>query len=112
MDVGPLYRDSLAEIERLIDAKKVVGEPILVEGTTLIPLFSIGFGFGAGGGTGEQGGQTGSGGGSGAGGGVKPVAVIIANAQGVRVERIGGGGLASLGEAIATVMKKAGEEED
>lgn len=110
MDVAPLHRESLAEIERLVDAKKVVGEPIVVQGTTLIPLLSIGFGFGAGGGTGEQGGQSGSGGGTGAGGGIKPVAVIVANAEGVRVERIGGGGLASLGEAIARAMEKNKEE--
>jgi uncharacterized spore protein YtfJ len=71
----------------------VVGEPITLNGTTIIPLLSLGFGFGAGGGSGKakeaQLGE-GSGGGTGVGGGVKPVAVIIVDKDGVRVEQLKG----------------------
>ena len=58
----------------------MVGEPITIGDSTLIPLISVGFGFGLGGGSGK--GETkqkgeGTAGGGGAGGGVKPIAVII-----------------------------------
>jgi len=51
-DVEQLVKMTLGEIERLLSTKAVVGEPIVVEGNTIIPLVSIGFGFGGGGGTG------------------------------------------------------------
>ena len=52
--VENLLKTTLGEIERLLTTKTVVGEPIEVEGNTIIPLISIGFGFGAGGGTGKE----------------------------------------------------------
>ena len=64
----------------MLSAERVVGEPIVVGGNTIIPLVSVGFGFGGGGGTGKggrSGKETGEGrgGGTGGGGGVKPVAL-------------------------------------
>ena len=49
--VKDVLKTSLEELERVLDTKTVVGEPIVIEGNTLIPLISIGFGFGAGGAT-------------------------------------------------------------
>ncbi|MEZ5399534.1 MAG: spore germination protein GerW family protein [Bryobacteraceae bacterium] len=88
-DIKEIAKTTIGEIERMINAKTVVGDPIQVEGATLIPLVSFGFGFGAGGGQGrnEKTGE-GDGGGTGGGGGVKPVAVIIASKDGVRVQPI------------------------
>jgi uncharacterized spore protein YtfJ len=101
-NVETLFKTAIGEIERMLSSKTVVGEPITVEGNTLIPLISLGFGFGAGGGTGKaKAGEEGTGGGTGGGGGVKPVALIIINAQGVRVEPVKGG--------AASVMEKAVE---
>lgn len=45
--VENLVKTTLGEIEKLLSTKTVVGEPITVSGTTLIPLVSLGFGFGA-----------------------------------------------------------------
>lgn len=102
--VETLLKTTLTEIERLLNSRTVVGEPIAVEGHTVIPLISIGFGFGAGGGSGrEQKTVSGEalGGGSGGGGGIKPVAIIVVDKNGVRVEPVKRG--------TATVVEKVGE---
>jgi len=88
-DVDRLFDKAVSEIERMLNTKTVVGEPISIEGNTLIPLVSVGFGFGVGGGKGtdpKRGSGTGSG--TGGGGGVKPVALIIINSDGVRLEKV------------------------
>lgn len=105
-DFENLFGKAIGEVERMLNTKTVVGEPITAEGHTLIPLVSVGFGFGVGGGEGNDPKKgAGSGGGTGAGGGVKPVALIIVNKDGVRVESVKGGA-ASLMEKIADVAGK------
>jgi uncharacterized spore protein YtfJ len=86
-DIRELVKSTLAEVERLLSTKAVVGEPMTVEGNVIIPLIAIGFGFG-GGGVSGRGMQRGEGGGSGVGGGgiVKPVGVVVVNKDGVKVE--------------------------
>ncbi|MDH3527240.1 MAG: spore germination protein GerW family protein [Gammaproteobacteria bacterium] len=111
-DIEKLFDKAVGEIERMLNTKTVVGEPITVEGNTLIPLVSVGFGFGVGGGQGTEPKKgSGQGGGTGGGGGVKPVALIIINADGVRVEPIKSGtasALEKIAEAIGkTVSAKA-----
>lgn len=106
-DVEKLFDKAVGEIERMLNTKTVVGEPITVEGNTLIPLVSVGFGFGAGGGQGtdpQKG--SGHGGGTGGGGGVKPLALVIINKDGVRVEPIKSGA-ASVLEKVAESVGKA-----
>lgn len=106
-DIDKLFDKAVSEIERMLNTKTVVGEPITVEGNTLIPLVSVGFGFGAGGGQGTDPRQgTGHGGGTGGGGGVKPVALIIINEEGVRIEPIKSGS-ASVLEKVAESIGKA-----
>jgi uncharacterized spore protein YtfJ len=106
-DIENLFDKAVAEIERMLNTKTVVGEPITIEGNTLIPLVSVGFGFGAGGGKGtEPNIGSGHGGGTGGGGGVKPVALIIINEEGVRVEPIKSG-TASVLEKVAETIGKA-----
>ncbi|MDH5485524.1 MAG: spore germination protein GerW family protein [Gammaproteobacteria bacterium] len=106
-NVENLFNTTITEIERMLNTKTVVGEPITVEGNTLIPLISVGFGFGAGGGEGTDPGKcAGTGGGTGGGGGVKPVALVIINKDGVRVEPIKSG-TASVLEKIAETIGKA-----
>jgi uncharacterized spore protein YtfJ len=91
----------------MLNTKTVVGEPITVEGNTLIPLVNVGFGFGVGTGRGTEPQKgAGQGGGTGGGGGVKPVALIIINADGVRVEPIKSG-TASVFEKVAETIGKA-----
>ena len=110
MDVEKLFGAAVNEIERMLNTKTVVGEPITVEGNTLIPLVSVGFGFGVGGGEGKDTGKcAGVGGGTGGGGGVKPVALIVVNSEGVRVEPIKGG-TASVLEKVAEVVGKVSSD--
>lgn len=101
-----LFDKTVAEIERMINTKTVVGEPIVVEGNTLIPLVNVGFGFGVGAGKGTEPRKgTGHGGGTGGGGGVKPVALIIINKDGVRVEPMKSGAASMLEKVAETVGK-------
>ena len=111
-DVENLVKTTLGEIEKMLSTKTVVGEPMTIEGNTLIPLISVGFGFGAGGGSGagmaKQKGE-GAGAGTGGGAGVKPVAVIIVNKEGVKVEPIMGGmatAIERVGEAVPKALEK------
>ena len=110
--VQKLLQTALGEIERLLNTKTVVGEPISVEGNTLIPLVSFGFGFGGGGGSGKAekvAPGEGLGAGTGGGGGIKPVAVIVINKDGVRVQPVKSGAanfLDKVGGVIGQVMDK------
>ena len=113
--VDGFVKTTVAEIERLLRARTVVGEPMTIEGATLIPLISVGFFFGAGAGSGKAEAKRkgeGAGGGTGAGGGVKPVAVVIIDKEGVRIEPIKGAlatALEKLGEAIPAMVQKCWE---
>ena len=103
-DIEKLFGTAVSEIERMLSTKTVVGDPITVEGNTLIPLISVGFGFGVGGGEGTDPGKcVGTGGGTGGGGGVKPVALIVINKDGVRVEPIKGGPASFLEQVAESV---------
>ena len=115
--VDRLLKSSTEEMERLLSSKSVVGEPINVNGYTVVPLLSVGFGFGAGGGTGkgkEGHGGEGYGGGTGGGGGVKPVAALIISPDGVKIEPVQGppSGLEKLGAAIGAALSKRSEKHD
>jgi len=109
-NVESLLKTALAEVEQMLNTNTVIGEPITIEGNTLIPLVSIGFGYAAGGGSGKgdepmKGEGTGTG--TGGGGGIRPVAIIIINKDGVRVEPIKSGtntAFEKIGEAIAKCM--------
>ena len=112
-DIENLFDKAVAEIERMLNTKTVVGEPITVEGNTLIPLVNVGFGFGVGGGQGTEPQKgSGHGGGTGGGGGVKPVALIIINKEGVRVEPIKSGTTSVLEKVAETIGKAASAKGD
>lgn len=112
-DVEQLFGTAINEIERMLNTKTVVGEPIKVEGNTLIPLVSVGFGFGGGGGEGSESGKhAGSGGGAGGGGGVKPVALVVINKDGVHVESIKGGTASILATIAESATKAKSEKAD
>ena len=100
MDVSKLFDTAVAELERMLSSKSVIGEPIKIDGTTIIPLVSLGVGFGAGGGEAPAGKSPG-GMGTGGGGGVKPVGVLIIDGSGVRLETIQKTGAASVLGKIA-----------
>ena len=115
-DIDRLLNDTVADIDKLLDAKHVVGDSMTIGDMTIIPLVAEGFGFGTGGGGGEGEGKQrhgeGRAEGTGGGGGVRPVAVIIVNPDGVKVVPVPGApsGLEKLGAAIGTALQKRGEE--
>ena len=107
VDTETLLKQSVGELDKLLKAQNVIGEPMTHGGVTVIPLVSFGFGFGAGGGTGkEAGGSAGTGGG----GGIRPVAVIVIDEEGTRVQSIRGASatiLETLGDAVGKVVERA-----
>ena len=110
-NIENLFDKSVSEIERMLNSKTVVGDSITVEGNTLIPLVNVGFGFGVGAGHGTEP-KKGSGGGgaTGGGGGVKPVALIVINQDGVRVEPIKTSTASVLEKVAETIGKSASEK--
>ena len=96
--VERLLKGTVEELEKLLNAKNVLGDPIEREGATIIPIVSYGFAFGAGGGADAK---KGEGGGTGGGGGIKPLGAIIVDKDGARVVGIHG--------AISTVAQMLGE---
>lgn len=112
-NIEALFDKAVGEIERMLNTKTVVGEPIKIESTTLIPLVTVGFGFGVGSGEGTESKKgSGHGGGTGGGGGVKPVALVIIDDDQVRVEPIKSGTASVLEKVAETVSKAASRSGD
>ena len=110
-DVERLLKGTVEELDKLLNAKNVMGDPIEREGATVIPIVSYGFGFGAGGNTG---GKTGAGSGTGAGGGIKPLGAIIFDENGARVEAVKGtvtNVAEVVGQAVSLAMDRAKKPE-
>jgi len=75
MSVEAIIRATVEDLQKLLSANNILGDPVEIEDKTLIPVVTYGFGFGGGGGDqGEKGGATGTG----SGGGVMPKALIVA----------------------------------
>ena len=115
-DVDQLLKATVEELDKLLNPKNVLGDPIERDGATVIPIVSYGFGFGAGGGEGGEGAKAGTGGGAGAGGGIKPLGAIIIDANGARVEAVKGA-MTSVAQAVADAAgrvmgAKAAAEDD
>jgi len=106
-DVNKLLKTAVEDIERVLNSKTVIGDPITVEGATIIPLVSIGFGFGAGGASRKPTSETEDvAGGTGAGGGVKPVAVVVVSKEGVKLQSLSGGSTFSIIEKVVDAVGK------
>ena len=109
-NVEPFLKNTVEELDRLLNAKNVLGDPIEKDGSTVIPIVSYGFGFGAGG---SSGGKSGDGGGTGGGGGIKPIGAIILDEKGARVEAIKGAisGLTDIvGDVAAQALDKSSKK--
>jgi len=89
-----MVQETLETFLDIADVSKVYAEPVEHEGTLVIPaaevVTSMGFGagFGAGGPFDDDGGGSGGGGGGGGQAHARPVAVIIVESNGVRVEPV------------------------
>lgn len=102
-NVERLLKGTVEELDRLLNAKNVLGDPIEKGSATVIPIVSYGFGFGAGGGTDAK---SGEGAGTGAGGGIKPLGAIIIDEDGARVESVQGA-MTTFAEVIGSTAKTA-----
>jgi uncharacterized spore protein YtfJ len=111
-----MVKTTISQIEKVLSSKTVVGEPITVGETTLIPLLSMGFGFGAAGGASKgDAKQSGDGltGGTGGAGGMRPIAIIVIDKDGVRIEPIKSSVAAAiekLGEKVPGVVEKIADK--
>lgn len=81
MVVEDLIRTVMESIREIAKTETVVGDPVTIANTVIIPVSKISFGFGAGGGGSgrEESGKGGKGEGGGTGGGVtiEPVAFVV-----------------------------------
>ena len=101
-DLENLVKTTLGELKEMARAQSVVGDPVEVGDTTVIPLVKTGFGFGGGGAQDKDGGRSGTGGG----GGVQPVAVLVVKDGDVRLERMSGqSGFSSATNSMADLVK-------
>ncbi|HWP95431.1 MAG TPA: spore germination protein GerW family protein [Syntrophomonadaceae bacterium] len=102
----------ISRLENMAQAKTVVGDPIVSNGKTIIPLLSVRMGLGVGGGEGnapQQG--VGKGDAGGAGLSLSPAALLIIDESGVQVYALNKKGcLDKLTEMIPEVMSKMGKD--
>ncbi len=105
-DAEKIVSETVEQIKSLLSSERVVGDPIQIGEATILPLLSIGFGFGGGGGH-EGAGESGQG--AGAGGGIKPIALVISDTKGVRVEPVKQAS-SSLIESVAAIVQRVMDE--
>ena len=84
-ELSDILKTITEEMQKALSAKSTVGDPVTLVDKTIIPLMSVGMGFGAG----YKSGKEESPGAGGGGFGMKPVAVVIIDKDNVRVERLG-----------------------
>ncbi len=100
---------SMEKIRQMVDVNTIVGEPIVAEGTTIIPVSKVSFGFASGGSDLPTQAAEKFAGGAGAGVTVKPVAFIVIKPDGdVKMLELGskGGAVDSVVDAIPGVIEK------
>lgn len=80
MKITEMIEQLADDLKSYASTSSIFGEPMELNGATVIPVSKMSVGYGGGGGEGEEGSSGDKGGGGGAGGGVKiePAALIIA----------------------------------
>ncbi|MCM1986687.1 MULTISPECIES: GerW family sporulation protein [Methanococcoides] len=108
MGLEDVMKEVTSELERLVSAKTVVGEPVIAGDKTILPITKVSFGFGSGGGEGSKdGGESGFGGGGGGGAKIEPVAFLVISDEGVRLMTLSGkSDLGKLLDAVPGVYEK------
>lgn len=108
MGLEDVMKEVTSELERLVSAKTVIGEPVVAGDKTIIPVTKVSFGFGSGGGEGSKdAGESGFGGGGGGGAKIEPVAFIVVSDEGVRLMSLSGkSDLGKIIEAVPDVYEK------
>ncbi len=102
------------KLENFLKTKTVVGEPITIGGTTLVPFINITFGMGVGGGNGtDEKGNGGLGGGGGTGAKIAPTAVLVIQNDKVELLPIKkSGGLDKLVDMVPGIIEKINDKKE
>ncbi len=102
------------KLENFLKTKTVVGDPLKIGETTIVPFINLSFGLGTGGGNGtDERGNGGIGGGGGTGARISPTAVLVI--QGERVELLPirkSGGLDKLVDMVPGIIEKIQEKKE
>jgi len=85
MAVSDLIKNVMGEIEKVMQTRVVIGDPIEAGEFTAIPVSKVSFGFGAGGGEGDKKTKSGSGEGIGGGWSIEPLAFFVVGKEGARL---------------------------
>ncbi|URZ03301.1 GerW family sporulation protein [Clostridium felsineum] len=95
------------KLEKFLRTETVIGEPIKVGETTLIPIVSVMFGCGTGSGTGDNKGIKGEGGGLGTGARISPNAILVIKNDEVQMLPVkSSGNLSKLIEMVPEIVSK------
>ena len=87
MAVETLIKTLMEEFRQISKTETVIGEPISVGSTTIIPVSKISFGFGAGG-RGQDEGKASGGSGTGGGATIEPIAFLVITDERVQVHPV------------------------
>lgn len=102
------------KLENFLKTKTVVGEPLKIGDTTIVPFINLQFGIGTGGGTGTDGkGNNGDGGGGGTAAKISPTAVLVI--QGDKFEMLPikkFGGIDKLLDMVPDIIEKINEKKE
>ena len=91
MNIAENMNSLFEQLRNFFTSETVIGEPIQVGTTTLIPVISVSFGVGNGiGGGKDEKGNDAQGGGAGAGGKITPTAIVVVKEDSVSVLPLGG----------------------
>lgn len=100
------------KLESFVKTNTVVGEPMNVGDTTIIPFIDICFGLGSGGGDGtDDKGSKGTGGGAGSGAKISPSAILVIKGDRIEILPIKkAGNLEKLIDMVPDLVKKVKEQ--
>ncbi len=102
------------KLESFVKTNTVVGEPMSVGDTTIIPFIDICFGLGTGGGDGtDDKGSKGTGGGAGSGAKISPTAILVIKGDRIEILPIKkAGSLEKLIDMVPDLVKKVKEQKN
>ena len=106
-NVVEILKGVVGELREIAKSETIIGDPVTVGDTTVLPVVKISVGFGAGGGQGEnQKAQSGFGGGGGGGARIEPAGFIIMGKDGVSFLPATKGKWEGIIDAIPGIAKK------
>lgn len=112
-NVVEILKGVVGELREIAKSETIIGEPVTIGDTTVIPIVKISVGFGAGGGQGENDkNQSGFGGGGGGGARIEPAGFIMINKEGASFLPASKGKWDGIIDAIPGLAKKVGKWKD